>query len=223
MDSKALPVFLPVNAANIPRELRDRPQWLVWKLMTRNGKPSKVPFNARTRRFGKSNDPATWSDFGTAINVYREGGYHGVGFAFAVDDGICGIDLDHVFDPATGEIEPWALEIVERFKHTYVEWSPSGQGIRIFCRGRPIRCGKGTYEKRIEIYNYTSPRYLTVTGVVFDFTGNSMENDVAPMGNSMENDVAPMGNSMENDVAPMGNSMENDVATTLESMEPSHA
>lgn len=158
---------LKVIPENIPIDLKNLPQWMVWRLMFRNGKLSKVPFNARTDRFGKSNNPATWCPFETAISAYRTGRYDGIGFAFAAGDGLCGIDLDHVIDRETSVVEPWALEIAEKFRGTYIEVSPSGTGLRIFCRGKPIRTGKGTVEKRIEIYDHTSPRYLTVTGVLW--------------------------------------------------------
>lgn len=163
MDSHPLKVI----PENIPPELRALPQWLVWRLMLRDGKPSKVPFNAKTGRFGKSNDPASWCDFDTALRAYRTERYHGLGFAFAAGDGLCGIDLDHVIDPQTGAVETWALEVLDKFKGTYIEVSPSGTGLRIFCRGKPGRCGKGTQEKRIEVYDHSSPRYLTVTGALW--------------------------------------------------------
>lgn len=157
-------VPLPVIPENIPTELKRFAQWLVWRVVVRDGKPSKVPFNARTGRFGKTNDPATWCDFETAMEAYRTGKYDGVGFAFAAGDGLFGVDIDHVIDPPTGAVEPWALEILETFRSTYIEVSPSGTGLRIFAKGKPERCGKAGPENRLEIYDHTSPRYLTVTG-----------------------------------------------------------
>lgn len=157
--------MLTVIPENIPAELKALPQWLVWKLVPRDGKPTKIPFDAKTGRAGKSNDPATWSGFDIALAAYRKGRYDGIGFAFAAGDGLCGIDLDHVIDPQSGVIEAWALEVLEKFRGAYIERSPSGTGLRIFCRGQPVRCGKGTVEKRIEVYDHSSPRYLTVTGV----------------------------------------------------------
>ncbi|MEM1010482.1 MAG: hypothetical protein AAGJ35_15925, partial [Myxococcota bacterium] len=49
-------------------------------------------------------------------------------------------------------------------EHAYIEQSPSGQGLRIFCLGKATRTGKGTQHKWIECYDASSPRYLTVTG-----------------------------------------------------------
>lgn len=155
---------LPVIADNIPAELRAHPQWVVWRVETRAGKPTKVPYDARTGRRAKSNDRTTWCGFAMAVESYRTGRYAGVGFVLGADDGLAGVDLDHAIDPDSGEIEPWAMDVVGRFGGTYIELSPSGAGFRIFCRGKPQRCGKGAAEKRIELYDASSPRYLTVTG-----------------------------------------------------------
>ena len=62
---------------------------------------------------------------------------------------ITGIDLDHCLDPATGEIEPWAWDILAQFSGTYAEISPSKKGVKIFVRGTvPGGIKKGN----IEIY-----------------------------------------------------------------------
>jgi putative DNA primase/helicase len=57
---------------------------------------------------------------------------------------LIGVDLDHCRDPATGEIAPWALEIIRRFD-SYTEVSPSGTGVKIFLlahSGMKLRGGK---------------------------------------------------------------------------------
>ena len=86
-------------------------------------------------------------------------------FCFAEGDGLTGIDLDHVIDPDTGKLKPEAAEILARFKGTYAEVSPSGEGLRIFCFGKPGRSGKNVGKlKWLEVYAHPSHRYLTVTG-----------------------------------------------------------
>lgn len=144
---------------NIPRELQDLDQWVVWKYgkPDSNGKLSKPPYNAKTHHLGKSNDPRTWTDFPAAKWEASNGHqYAGVGFAFKQGDGIAGLDIDYPYD------SPKAREVIEHFKGTYCERSPSGH-LRIFCYGKPQRTGKGTQDKHYEVYDYTSPRYLTVT------------------------------------------------------------
>ena len=153
----------------IPTELTARNQWVCWRYEERDGKRTKAPINARSNgrlTYAKSNAPETWASFDTAQTAC---GIHpelaGVGFCFAPDDGMTGIDLDHVFNPGTGELTPNAAEIVERFAGTYVEISPSGTGIRIFCYGKPRRSGKNVGKlKWLEVYAHPSSRYLTLTG-----------------------------------------------------------
>src|SRR5690606_34920655 len=101
----------------------------------------------------KSNDPATWSDFATAIATAERLNLAGIGLALSAQDGLTGLDLDHVFDPATGELDPLACEVLERFAGTYIEVSPSGNGLRIWCYGKPARSGKCAGKvKWLEVY-----------------------------------------------------------------------
>lgn len=163
------PVPRPVIVENIPSELRALPQWLCWRYELRkpkNGEPrwTKPPINAMTGRYGKSNDPATWATFEAALTAYQGRRVDGIGFAFSEHDGLAGIDLDHVIDAETGEISPWALAVLKQFDSSYCEWSPSGEGLRIFCRGAALRSGKGVLLNSLEVYDHNSPRYLTVTG-----------------------------------------------------------
>ena len=153
----------------IPAALRTLPQWVAWRYETRDGKSTKAPINAKSNgalAYAKTNDPTTWSDLSTALSAC---GVHselaGVGFCFAQDDGLTGIDLDHVIDADTGELKPEALEILERFQGTYAEVSPSGHGLRLFCYGKARRSGKNIGKvKWCEVYAHPSSRYLTVTG-----------------------------------------------------------
>jgi primase-polymerase (primpol)-like protein len=42
---------------NIPQSLKALSHGLLWRSKTRDGKPTKVPYDAKTKRYGKSNDP----------------------------------------------------------------------------------------------------------------------------------------------------------------------
>ena len=152
----------------IPAELRALPQWVCWRYEDRNGKPTKPPIDAKSNgqlAYAKSNDPETWSDFDTACATAARLKLEGIGLNVWENDGLAGLDLDHVLDPETGKLEPLAVEVLDRFKDTYTEISPSGTGLRIWCKGKPQRSGKcvGTV-KWLEVYSYPSNRYLTVTG-----------------------------------------------------------
>lgn len=145
---------------NIPDELKATPQWVVWRYED-HGKPKrdKVPYNPRTERRAKSNDPQTWASFAEARAAFDHGGYDGVGFVFAEDGGLVGIDLDGCRDPETGELEPWAAEIVKRM-NSYTEVSPSGTGVHIFVKGALPAGGR----KKGKIEMYREGRFFTVTG-----------------------------------------------------------
>ena len=142
----------------IPQELRESPQWVLWRSEQRNGKDTKVPYSAKGGK-AKSNDPGTWSPFKTILQKYQAGGYNGVGFVFSLDDPFCGIDLDHCRDPKTGIIEPWAEKIIKDFS-SYCEISPSGTGVHIIAKGELSEGGR----KKGNVEIYDSGRYFTVTG-----------------------------------------------------------
>lgn len=154
---------------NIPADLTALNQWVCWHYEERDGKPTKPPIQAKSNGkllYAESNNPATWSDFATAAAAADRLGLNGIGLNVWADDNLTGLDLDHVFDPETGELDPLAIEVMDRFAAvTYCEISPSGHGIRIWCKGKPQRSGKCTGKvKWLEVYSHPSNRYLTVTG-----------------------------------------------------------
>ncbi|MBK8752817.1 MAG: hypothetical protein IPL99_14780 [Candidatus Competibacteraceae bacterium] len=153
---------------NIPSELRALPQWVCWHYETRNGKATKPPIDAKSNgkiAYAKTNDPSTWADFSTAVAARKRLSLEGQGLCLSESDGLTGIDLDHVLNRETGELDPLAVEVLNQFAGTYAEISPGGDGIRIWCYGKPKRSGKceGAV-KWLEVYAHPSNRYLTVTG-----------------------------------------------------------
>ncbi len=145
---------------NIPEELRRRPQWVVWKLETRDGKPTKVPYIAGGVGRAKSTDLLTWRTFDEALQALKSGRYKGIGFVFCSADPFVGVDLDNCRDPETGDIEDWAQKIIDSFKDVVLlEASPSGRGIHLITRGT---CKDGINTKAVEVYG--QDRFFTVTG-----------------------------------------------------------
>src|SRR5262245_5658267 len=116
---------------NIPSELKTLPQWVVWKYED-HGKPKrdKVLYNQHTGQRAKSNDPQTLASFAKTMASLQCGGFDGIGFVFADGGYLVGVDLDSCRDPQTGQLEPWAGEIVEQVG-SYTEASPSGTGVHI--------------------------------------------------------------------------------------------
>jgi putative DNA primase/helicase len=78
----------------IPQTLQDRQQWVLWRLVERDGKPTKVPFTPAGTPASVS-DPNTWTDFQTALEAYKRGGFDGIGFVLTTDAGIVCVDIDH--------------------------------------------------------------------------------------------------------------------------------
>jgi putative DNA primase/helicase len=127
-----------MTGASIPKLLRDRPQWLLWRFEQHPGekKPRKVPYYANGRRRtgeqGAAADRTTLVSFEAAAQA--SGDYSGLGFAFLPGDGLIGIDLDGMIDAETGEICERGGGIIEACA-SYTELSPSGRGVHIICSG----------------------------------------------------------------------------------------
>lgn len=156
-----------LDSEQIPEELRARKQWVLWRDVTRAGKPTKVPFDPINVP-AKSNNPLTWSTFEDCLKAVKN--FSGLGFVFAADDPYLGIDLDGCRDPETGKVDTWAAEILEKYP-TYAEVSPSGTGVKMFVRGTlpSERCKakidvEDRHGKTPGIECYEQGRYFAITG-----------------------------------------------------------
>ena len=151
--------------SKIPAELRDRPQWVCWRLETRDGKPTKIPFDAVTGKLASSTDQQTWHDFNTATAALGRGGYSGLGFVFSKDDPFAGIDLDHVRDPQSKEVAPWARDLVRRL-NSYAELSQSGTGAHVIIKAKVPgdRRRKSIDGNGQGVEMYDADRFFVMTG-----------------------------------------------------------
>ncbi len=86
------------------------------------GRAEKGTVYTGTARRACVNDPATFAAFDAAASAT---GFDGIGIR--VSGRLMGIDLDHCFE--NGKLLPWAQPIVDRFRDTYIEISPSGSGL----------------------------------------------------------------------------------------------
>ena len=171
-----------VNFVNIPQELKNNASFCVWKLEKRRGKPTKVPYNPRTGQLAKTNDPSTFSDFGTAMKAYAMGGWDGIGYR--VSEGIGAIDIDHCIRE-DGSLNDVAASILAFLPDAYFEKSPSGTGLRGFFRLSPdFAYDKTIYyinnrQHGLEVYlPGVTNRFVTVTGDEFR-AGTVTRNDEA--------------------------------------------
>src|SRR5207237_832396 len=112
----------------VPQEMRDRPQWVVWRyvLNKERTKWTKLLFNARSpNSVASSTDPETWSTFETAEATFyamRENPgddrIDGVGYVFDGADPFVGIDLDHSLNLSRDTkkwvgVKPWASDYLD--------------------------------------------------------------------------------------------------------------
>ncbi|MEV6684462.1 bifunctional DNA primase/polymerase [Streptomyces sp. NPDC051130] len=137
----------------LPEELRTRDRWV---RRAADKRPLTVAGMAAS-----STDPRTWSTHKDAADSSAGAG---LGFVLSDEDDIVCLDLDHCLNPLTGQLAPWAASILRDAGTTYVEVSPSGDGLHIWGRapvrqGRRIRRPDGT---AVEIYG--CGRYIAMTG-----------------------------------------------------------
>jgi hypothetical protein len=151
------------NLYAIPPELRQLPQWVLYRIQTRNDRTTKIPYQAaHPRKRASTTDPATWGTFQTAAEAHARGRGDGIGFVFTASDPYIGIDLDQCLH--NGVLKPEAAPTVKRL-WSYTELSPGGNGLHIIGRGH---IGDGRRTSRTpwggELEMYDRGRYFTMTG-----------------------------------------------------------
>ena len=142
---------------NFPKELQRHDQWVVWKGKKILYDPTRLNSKANV------NDPYSWGSFNQADAAYSEGGWLGVGFVLT-GNGIAGVDIDKcVID---GQPNKEALQLLADLDAPYIEYSPSGSGLRAFGFSNQSITGVRGQLDGLSVELYTKGRYLTVTGHV---------------------------------------------------------
>jgi putative DNA primase/helicase len=170
------PVETTNNISSSPalEELQKLRQWVCY-----NG--DKQPKNPRTGINASPTNPDHWGEFEVALKRFEsDSNIHGIGFVFTKGDDYFGVDLDLCFDDE-GNLKDWGREFLDVVS-TYTEYSPSRKGLHVIGRKRDLELyggRKGTEklwevfwdgkkEKREDIEFYTSRRYFTLTGEIFE-------------------------------------------------------
>jgi primase-polymerase (primpol)-like protein len=139
--------------------------------------PEKIPMTVSGRAASSTNS-RTWSTYDQA-----KASDIGAGLGFVLNgDGVICIDIDHCLNH--GHPSPWAASLLAKIPETYVEISPSGDGLHIWgladlgFTGRRIKITGGNLEV------YGNLRYLTVTGDALTSTRRlgDLSNAVAALG-----------------------------------------
>lgn len=167
--------------ANIPDELKERPQWVV-------SGASKAPLYLKNEKVigAKSTDPATWMSFNDAyklacdnrelitthvdkhgIEVKQQG--YCIGYMLSAEDPFTCIDLDVKDASNCTDASQWTTpDEYERFDsiiktfNSYTEYSRSGKGFHIWVKGN---IGEGRRREGVEVYS--QERFIVCTGNTF--------------------------------------------------------
>lgn len=147
---------------NIPAELQQIPQWVVWRSVIVEGKETKIPFDAKNPNTkADATAPKTWATFDQAVQTLQEHNFTGVGFVLTENDPYAAIDIDDKEHNPASEKDKEAQRRVYELFQSYTERSPSGRGCHIIVKGSvPTGADRG------HIGVYSDKRYMTFTGDV---------------------------------------------------------
>ena len=153
-----------------PAAIRDLPAWVIWRFEDNpgGGKPRKVPYYASGgKRHGEQGGPADTANlvtFDAAKAAAVRRGFDGVGFATLTQFGICALDFDNCIND--GQIHP---DVESLLVDTYAEFSPSGQGVRVFLKG-DLGNGKALRGGDYGMECFSSRGFVTFTGNTLELT-----------------------------------------------------
>lgn len=166
--------------ANIPAEMKEMPNWCVYrtKWNEAKGKKDKFVLSPLTGSWAHIDDASTWTDFDTAMKFAVENNCEGLSFALD-GSGISCIDLDKCIvkngklnnKPTTleeGEMNETAKKLVSELGNNYCETSASGNGLHFFLKDDILSKGQYkncvTLESGDEIEVYDKDRFISITG-----------------------------------------------------------
>jgi len=151
-----------ITLSGFPQTLKQLHRWILWRLETRDGAQTKVPYRTDGLRASPTN-PNDWTDFETACRAFDPAKYSGLGFVLTKEDNIVCIDLDHCIGD-DGKICDEAIHIV-KILNSWTEVSQSGRGLHIFVRGtKPTDKCRATPREFKSLEVYDSDRYIALTG-----------------------------------------------------------
>lgn len=175
-----------VDGALLPSQIKNlrhlegfAPSWFIWGLPGDIERLRKRPHNPRGGP-GKVDDPTTAGTLDNALEAMRRKEAGGVGLLMStVCSDLVGVDLDNVI--AGNKVHALGLDAIEHFKGGYIEVSPSGTGLRIFCQGElPAGTPKGSTAivdgVKFEAYPAGTKRFLRTTGALIRGTRGEVVN-----------------------------------------------
>lgn len=142
----------------VPPAMAMADRWMHWRRITRGDGTSKLPVTVDGSP-ASSTDMSTWAALPQA-----ESSDVGEGLGFALGDGFACIDLDHCYDERN-HLTPWAKMLIAPVADsTWIEISPSGNGLHIWGRYGERTGLKVRNDLGMNIEAYSQGRYMTYTG-----------------------------------------------------------
>jgi len=162
--------------ATIPQELKDRQQWVCYRIEERDSKKTKVPYrpDGTGRDRAKTNDPATWHAFDEVVEaaIKPQNQFDGIGFVLSESDPYVFIDLDHVVENRRFDEQAWG--VVDKIA-SYTEYSQSGTGMHVVARAkkpgtrcRTAKCPKFEIYDKLRLVVFTGKQVLGAAYKIID-------------------------------------------------------
>ena len=83
----------------VPRELKIRPNWVLWKLEKQGERLTKIPYQKDGFNHASSTNSRTWCTYPEAVRALRENpDMNGLGFVIDKTSRIVFVDVDHCFN-----------------------------------------------------------------------------------------------------------------------------
>lgn len=168
-----------VNFDAIPQEMKDIPQWFMWKAIetdkAKDDKLAKLPFTFDGKTPASYKDPTIFKTFDEVKEQYNKvKGFAGIGFSPTNSD-ITIVDLDIKVDRKTGELIKGIEDKARPFLNAgYVEKSVSGRGYHVILNQKPSsnigseKNFKDAEENEIEVYHSKVNGWVAITGDVYE-------------------------------------------------------
>jgi primase-polymerase (primpol)-like protein len=153
-------------------ELIQRDQFVNYTLEQKGDRVTKPPVDDDGHKINPQ-DPANWRSFEQVIAVNNQ-----IGFVLTDDDPFFFIDLDHVLKE--GKLCDWAEELIAELPATYIEISPSGDGLHMLYKlnNTPeLKTNKRDFDDGTVLEVYFNKRYFTITGNVYMPTAIATANE----------------------------------------------
>lgn len=158
------------RVVQIPAKMRAERRWVTWNPVRRGARITKIPAQPNGA-FASSTAPLTWSTWEQVESFDRHGFMLGGGWA-------C-LDLDHCL--IDGELTDVAREVIDLIGPTWIEVSPSGDGLHVWMRSNES-AGRVLKIRGQAVEVYSQGRYITVTGIPWQGSTLDVATVPDPMG-----------------------------------------